>query len=131
MKASYRWFNFLFNWLTAAAVALSILLIFSLFYPDLHKVLGDTGNVIGTVVAVVLEVVFISRIINILVGIVLIFRGIKNKKKEPVAYGKRMVIRSTVIAIMIVILFFIVSLALSFYGFSTDHLELPANIQQK
>lgn len=132
MKAFYKRFDFLLNWLLVGTILFTPLSFVVLSYLARQYTgienLSSTNivGVFGSVITILSLISFLFAVIYFITGIVFLVIGARKKKKNDFSLGKEMLLKGFVRGIIAFFNFFIVSLVLSFFGLSAGNLTISA-----
>jgi hypothetical protein len=116
MNTFFRRFNIFLTILLILSIIIAILF---LLYFLMHGGVGNNdtlSGIIGKVSTILFLFIFILGFISLVAGVILGVVGKKKKDKESTSFAKRMIIHGIIKCIVSFVLFFVISLALSFFG---------------
>jgi hypothetical protein len=124
MKTFYKWFDYFLTLLFVSSIVATGVVIY-IAVKLYNSGWGQYVNKEGFILAILLLTSFIFGLLYIIVGIILLIikRGKQNADKRSVA--KRLIFRGTLRSCLAFVVFFILSLALSFFGLKFERTHLP------
>ena len=126
MKAFYKWFDFLLNWLFIGTLVFIVLSGVSLFFFSLqqshigiaeyYQQYNNIAGVLGKIVPMLCLVSFLFGVIYIVIGIILLIVNRGKKNAENVGLARSILFKGILRSVLIFIFFYIVSFALFYFG---------------
>lgn len=127
MKTAFKWFDSFLSLLVVGPLIIvaSFVGLFIFITNSNADSSQNYDGIIGAAFEFILLISFLFALLYVLIGISLLIINWKVKNKEKFNLGKSFLIKGIVRCILTFVLFFLLSLALSFFGTSTNTLTLP------
>ena len=129
MKTAFKWFDIFLNLLLATVLFLGIFASAVIFIPGLsnfnNNLPPNSSAFLGAIIMFLLFISFIFGLLYIIIGVSLLIVNWKLKNEERYRFGKRIFLKGIIRGVLALVFFFLISLALSFFGVSGPDISMP------